>query len=412
MKHSAQALLKRHGPYCPDPIADTQKQEREGTESTFDTTRVRTIRIENWNDVSDLEAAWTALLNRAPGHSGFQTVAWNVCWWKAFRGSHELFVILAYAGSGLVGIAPMMITQERGPFVRVRRHVRFIGSINATSDYCDFITDPDVSHVLHALLDEMSVSSGGVHRVDLSHFPSHSPNRARLVEYFRRQNERFTIEFQAEAPVRILGDLQADLKVANKKSLKKDTNFFTKSGLLRFQQCRSEGEIQGYLDVFFEQHKSRWGSRSQFFDPAQQVFYRELVRRAFCHGWLRFDAMLFNGVPLAFHFGFEYRRRFIGYKTTFHVQFASRSPGGVLIKFLLDDAIRRRLEEFDFTAGSEAYKYRFANRIRTNERVIAFHSAGDYWIHRTIRRGKTILKKLMRRNALAKGSAESAQLIN
>src|SRR5688572_26342461 len=68
MKHSAQALFNRYGPYCPDRIIDTQKQEREGPASTYDTTRVRTTRIENWNDVPDLEAAWTALLNRAPGH--------------------------------------------------------------------------------------------------------------------------------------------------------------------------------------------------------------------------------------------------------------------------------------------------------------------------------------------------------
>jgi CelD/BcsL family acetyltransferase involved in cellulose biosynthesis len=407
MKHSAQVLFKRHGPYCPDPITDTQKQESEGTESTYDTTRVRTIRIANWNEVSDLEAAWTALLNRVPGHSVFQTFAWNVCWWNAFRGSHELFVILAYAGSGLVGIAPMMITQEKGPFVRVRRQVRFIGSTNHASDYCDFITDPDVPHALHALLDEMSVSSGGFHRVDLSHFPSHSPNRARVVEYFRSQNARFTIEFQAEAPVRILGDNQADLKVANKKSLRKNTNFFTKSGKLHFQQCRSEGEIQECLDFFFEQHKSRRGSRSQFFDPAQQVFYRELVRRAFRHGWLRFDVVLFNGVPLAFHFGFEHLRRLILYKTTFDVQFAPRSPGEVLIKFLLNDAIRKGLQEFDFTVGSEAYKHRFANRIRCNERIIAFRSAIDYWIHQGIFVGKSMLKKLLKRDSASRGNVVS-----
>jgi hypothetical protein len=85
MKHSAQALFNRHGPYCPDPITDTQKQEREGTASTYDTTPVRTTRIENRNDVSALEAAWTALLNRVPGHSVLETFAWNVWWWNAFR---------------------------------------------------------------------------------------------------------------------------------------------------------------------------------------------------------------------------------------------------------------------------------------------------------------------------------------
>jgi len=108
--------------------------------------------------------------------------------------------------------------------------------------------------------------------------------------------------------------------------------------------------------------------------------------------------VLFNGAPLAFHFGFEYRRRFIWYKPTFDVQFASRSPGEVLIKFLLEDAIEKKLEEFDFTVGSESFKYRFANRIRFNNRLIVFHYAGDYWIQRGICLGKSILRKLLKRN--------------
>jgi CelD/BcsL family acetyltransferase involved in cellulose biosynthesis len=103
--------------------------------------------------------------------------------------------------------------------------------------------------------------------------------------------------------------------------------------------------------------------------------------------------VLFNEAPLAFHFGFEYRRRFIWYKPTFDIEFASRSPGEVLIKFLLEDAIMRKLEEFDFTVGSESFKYRFANRLRFNNRLIAFRSAGDYWTYR----GKSMLKKFLKR---------------
>ena len=203
-------------------------------------------------------------------------------------------------------------------------------------------------------------------------------------------------ESPVDAPVRILGDDEADLKTANKSSLKRHTNFFQKSGELRFYQCGSEAEILGYLDRFFDQHRARWAqtdSPSQFFDPAQRAFYKELVREIFPYGWLRFDVVLFNGAPLAFHFGFEYQRRFIWYKPTFDNQFASKSPGEVLIKFLLEDAIKKKLEEFDFTVGSEPFKYRFANRIRFNNRLIAFSSVSDYWICL----GKSVLKKFLKR---------------
>jgi CelD/BcsL family acetyltransferase involved in cellulose biosynthesis len=369
-------------------------------------TRVHTVRLARWEDLPDLESAWNDLLDRSPGHSVFQTFPWHVCWWRAFGGPHELLVILGYADSRLAGIAPMMITREKGPMGREQRHVRFIGSENHASDFCDFITDPDVPEALDALLENLCAGAKAFYRIDLSHFPGHSPNLARTLEYFKSRGLRASVGFPVDAPVRILGDRQADLKAANKSSLKRHTGFFRKSGDLRFHRCESEEEILACLERFFEQHRSRWaqtGSPSQFSVPAQRDFYRELVREVFPRGWLRFDMVLFNGTPLAFHFGFEYRRRFIWYKPTFDIRHASRSPGEVLIKFLLEDAIEKKLEEFDFTVGSEPFKYRFANRIRSVNRVIAFRSAGDYWIHRGVHRGKSVLRKLLGRNAASGG---------
>jgi CelD/BcsL family acetyltransferase involved in cellulose biosynthesis len=379
---------------APRPGVDTGKRERDARALKSGT--LRTVRIGSWEGISDLEAPWNSLVDRSPGCSVFQAFPWHLCWWRAFGGRHEPFVILAYADSRLVGIAPMMITRQRGPSGRARRELHFIGSINHASDYCDFITDPDVPEALDALLEEICTSSEGFYRINLSHFPSHSPNHARTLEYFKTRGARISVEVQARAPTRILGDGQADLKAANKSSLKRHTGFFQKSGDLRFHQCVSEAEILGYLERFFEQHKARWArtdSPSQFLDPAQQTFYRELVRELFPCGWLRFDVILFNGDPLAFHFGFEFRRRFIWYKPTFDVRFASRSPGEVLIKFLLEDAIKKKLEEFDFTVGAESFKYRFANRTRFINRLIIFRSAVDHWSYRS----KYMLKKLLNR---------------
>src|SRR5258706_2639064 len=383
---------------CPDPGRAVLKA---------DTTRIGTVRLRSWDELPGLESAWNGLVSRSPGQSVFQTFPWHACWWRAFGNSHELLVILGYAGSRVVGIAPMMITREKGPMGRAQSHVRFIGSENHASDYCDFITDPDVPEALGALLDNLCAGSKGIYRIDLSHFPSHSPHQTRTLEYFKSRGMRTLAESQVDAPVRILGAVEADLKTANKSSLKRHAGFFRKSGELRFHRCASEEEILGYLEVFFEQHRSRWArtaSPSQFFDPAQRDFYRELVREIHPRGWLRFDVVLFNGAPLAFHFGFEYLRRFIWYKPTFDVRFASRSPAEVLIKFLLEDPIERKVEEFAFTVGSEPFKYRFANRIRSINRMIAFSSVGDYWIHRGVRRGKSMLKKLLGRNAVSRTS--------
>ena len=362
--------------------------------------RIRTTRLESWEALPDLEQEWADLLHRSPSHSVFQTFPWHVCWWRAFGGPHKLLVILGYLDSRLVGIAPMMVTREDGLLGRIRKRVCFIGSTNGASDYCDFIIDPGVPEALDALLDEIGKHSRPADRLYLSHFPSRSANHARVLECFASRGVKTTVEVEDEAPVRIMGDAKEDLKVANKSKLKGYANYFKKTGNLQFYRCKSEDEVMGYLDSFFEQHKARWtqlGPASQFLDPAQQTFYRDLVRNFVPHGWLRFDVVVFNGTPLAFHFGFEYRNRLIYYKPTFDVEFASRSPGAVLLKYLLEDAIERNLEEFDFTVGSEPYKYRYANKIRFNHRLIVFNSIGDYWIYRCLSRSKRMLKSILGR---------------
>lgn len=362
--------------------------------------RILTTCVDRWDAVAGLDVQWNALLARCPQHSVFQTYDWQLCWWKAFHAGHELFLVLAHRDGELVGIAPLMLVRRGNTPGRDRSELHFIGSTNGAADYCDLITDPTVEGVARALLDAAEAGATGIHRIDLSHLPGASPNRAAILEHFSRRGARLLVEFQADAPALVLGDAGPDLKAANKSSLKRLAKYFQRTGTLRCLRCGSEAEVLGFLDAFFEQHRARRAQTdapSQFLDPAQRDFYCSLVTEAFRHGWLRFDVLLLDGVPLAFHFGFEYRDRFLYYKPTFDVRHAARSPGKLLLEYLLDDAIERGLEEFDFGVGAEAYKFRFANRIRRNERIIVFGSVADSWAYRGMSGAKAIARRLLGR---------------
>jgi CelD/BcsL family acetyltransferase involved in cellulose biosynthesis len=346
---------------------------------------IRVSRLEEWDKVSNLESAWTDLVDQIPLSSIFQTFEWHSCWWNAFGGPHKPVVILCHKGDQLVGIAPMMIERHVDSGENGHGQLRFMGCTNSSSDYLDFIIDPNSPEALDAALDEILGCLSHVSRIYLTHFPTHFANQPRAVEYLKAHTSKIIVEFDQEAPCRVLGDNIEDHRVANKSDLKRRFNHLSKLGDLRLQQCTSETEILKYLDLFFDQHVSRRGltdSPSQFLDPNERSFYRALVHELHPQGWLRFDVVVFDGHPIAFHFGFEHRNRFIWYKPTFDIQYSKKSPGKILIKFLLEDAIRKGLDEFDFTVGSEQFKLSFANKIRHNVRVIVFRSMLDYWTYR------------------------------
>jgi CelD/BcsL family acetyltransferase involved in cellulose biosynthesis len=333
--------------------------------------------VTNWDDAGDLAGEWSALLQRVGWSSVFQTWEWHRCWWDAFGSSDKLRLILCYRDRQLVAAAPMMLSKAHPRLGRARNQLCFVGSPNNASDYCDVLVDPDVPGALHAVLEEVVKHSEAADCLHLTNMPSHSPNFSGIVRFLQNRRSPLIIETDQLAPTRILGHAEEDRKVASKSSLRRRFNYFDKAGDLKFRRCTSAMEILNYLDVFFEQHKARRklaGSVSQFHDASERDFYRALVSTMVAPGWLKFDVVTFDGNPLAVHLGFEYRDSFIWYKPTFDVAFASRSPGEVLIKYLLQDAIDKRLKEFDFTVGDEPFKFRFSNKTRVNMRVIGFQS--------------------------------------
>jgi CelD/BcsL family acetyltransferase involved in cellulose biosynthesis len=354
--------------------------------------QVCVVHLDQWDRVAALGPEWERLVERLPGATVFQTFQWHACWWRAFGKPHRLCVIACFRGDRLLGVAPLMV--RNGAFGRPVE-ICFIGSMNYASDYADFLVDPAFPEALTHLLHEALRQLNQAQRIRLSQLPAHSKNADLVRACLREVGARFTEEPGLQAPTRILGDAVADRRTVNKASLRRSCNALRQSGDLRYQRCVGEAEILQFLDTFFEQHVERRGQTrwpSQFLHPDQRNFFRCLVQELRPQGWLRFDVLLLDGRAIAFHFGFEFKGRFFWYKPAFCIDEAKRSPGSVLLKFMLEDAIDRKLEEFDFTVGDEAFKFRFANLVRHNVTLTVFRTWTGFCGHR----GTTLLKHALK----------------
>lgn len=349
---------------------------------------IRIQELRDWRGVEPHAEAWNALARASAGATVFQSYEWHAAWWSVFAEDYELRVLLAWAGERLAAIAPWAVG-------RAARELQFIGSGDYASDYCDVLVDPASPEAVDAFGDWLFANRRAWRRVDFRNVPSGSPHRERLEGRLRDRSSWVVSEIDSEAPTRILGDAAADREVLNKSSLKRHFKQLSKAGRLECEHLGAAGEIEPLLDAFFRQHVERRqlaGGRSQFLDPRQRRLYREIVRRLAPRGWVRFAVVRLDGEPVAFHFGFEYGSRLVWYKPAFSAAHARSSPGEVLLKFLLEDAIARGLAEFDFTVGNEAFKYRFANRVRTTHRIRVYSLPAGYWLRRARRLAKRLLR--------------------
>lgn len=334
---------------------------------------IRTDAVASLDLLAPRRAQWNALAAISPTSTVFQTFEWHAAWWAAFGGAAQPLVVVAEADGQLAGLAPLMLSRQRVAGRR-RRVLQFIG-LNA-SDYCDLIFDPARPEVVTAIVQWLLDHAHAWDVLDLRNLADGAA-ALDLPALFARRGYYSDVRYWTQAPTWRFGDAAADRKLVGKKSLRRHHNFFARQGELEFLNLERAEDVLPWLEPFFEQHIGRWAATdtpSQFRDPAQRQFYREMVTALAPEGWLLFSVVLFQGTPLAFHLGFDYGERIIWYKPAYNVAFARHSPGEVLIKGLLELALARRVAEFDFSCGEEEFKQRFANHART---IRSVHVARD-----------------------------------
>jgi len=315
-----------------------------------------TVRVDtDLRSVALAREAWHAAAARGDTWTAFQEPHWLRCWWDVY-GRGDLLVVSAWSDGRVIAIAPLFVDGGMAFFV---------GS--GGSDYLDFIGEATAPGVMEAILESALERVPGLLGFRFYHVPDASRSGQRLREASARMRLECVDEGELPAPVLDLGPHgEAGLASAHKKSLVRHERGFSRLGTLAVRHLRGAAEILPRLDAFFDQHERRWqgtGQPSLFRDPVHRAFYRRLAAGADGEGWLRFTSVEFDGRPVACHFGFSHRGRYLWYKPSFEIELARQSPGEVLLRQLLLAAVQEEASVFDLGLGDEAFKRRFASRV-------------------------------------------------
>jgi len=334
---------------------------------------VKTYLLEKIDESSISPECWGDLLGTGETDTVFLTWHWQYTWWNTFKRGRLLFIAVECEGRK-VALAPLFT--ESGM-------IYFVGS--GGSDYLDFIGNTSNPEVMDAILERAKDCVPEFLGFRFYHVPDNSQTGVRLQAAANRLGLVCFDEGDLVAPML---DFSASSKigfeVTRKKSLLRHEKFFRNEGGLDIRHFTNGEEILSHLNEFFKQHILRWSQTScpsLFNNTAQQAFYQKLTETAVNIDWLHFTRIDWEGRPIAFHFGFFYRKCFFWYKPSFAIDLARRSPGEVLIRQLLLTAISKDADRFDFGIGDEAFKHRFANqicRVRTwgiypSKKIFAVH---------------------------------------
>ncbi len=323
--------------------------------------------VTDFAELERIAAEWDLLWESDPRSTVFGKFAWARATWRAYGAGLRLCTPVVRSGERLVGVFPL---------ARNGGGLRFLS--DGRADYNDILCAPGTGdEVVPAALEALARTAGAWTGCVLRNVSQDSNLLAHLPAAAAAAGLLAASVPDAPCPYIDLGaeDGRHLASLIEKKSLRIYERNLGRIGPLRFRHLVDRDEARAHLEGLFRQHIARWtmtGGVSLFQDPAARSLYRSLLEDLDPARELRFSVMEVGGKPAAYHFGFQAKGVFILYKITFNVDFWDQSPGQVQIKKLLEYARDERLRRFDFTAGDESYKFRFANGVAMNHTVRLF----------------------------------------
>ena len=304
-----------------------------------------------------LRPEWSALWDRCPDATPFQTPEWLLPWWQRFgdQPGWKLWTWALRAEGKLVGLAPLFIKPLGGS---TDRQVIPIGI--GITDYLDVLLEPGIAaegaeRLLHDLAEHRD-------HWDMCDLQGLRPESALLtapipcgVAAEVRQPEVCPVLPLPGSWEDLLNGRSAWLR----RNIRQGHRRLSKTGDLRFGTADVD-TLSEYLDALFRLHEQRWqlkGDAGALHGPEIQDYHREVAADLLARGLLRMHGMRLDGQLVAVWYGLAARQRVYAYQSGFEPGLARSSPGTLIIGRAIEEAIREGAREFDFLRGSESYKY-------------------------------------------------------
>jgi CelD/BcsL family acetyltransferase involved in cellulose biosynthesis len=310
--------------------------------------------IASFDDPAVRPELWSRLLGQGDTRTGILTWQSQRLWWQENQRLGELLLVVASRNGDALAIAPLFVASGMAMNLCPVNTLDMIGDVS----------DPEL---LDAILRAAARNVEGFVGLRFHFVPDTSRTGRLLKESAGRLGWQCYVEDDLPSPIIDLqGKPTLALVCTRKKTVLRRENQLRRKGTLAVEHFRDWGDVLPQLDLFFDQHVERWAETetpSKFLDAHHRESFRRRTEELSHSGWLRFSRLDWKDRPIAFHRGSCYQGHYKYGRTSYANEVAEYSPGTVLLRHVLLDAIDERAHTFDFGLGDEAYKYRYATDV-------------------------------------------------
>ena len=324
----------------------------------------------------ELEPSWERLLTEASASNVFMTPQWLGAWWEYYGQGKKLLVLGVYDAGRLVGLAPLLIDEQRLGGIVLMRRLKFVGA--GLSDRLDLILAK--GHEAAALKVIVSYLFAQDWEVwDLVEVAEDSITAALLPDIVKQLGARVATSRQTSCPVIPLAADEAAFRSPSRKEFWKKVDYYgrrlNKDHAVELRLTDGGVNLDANLEAFFHIYRVGFADRPNVLLNTQfENFRRRVAYRMAERGGLLLALLFADGTPVSGQFCLRYGPICYAYNLCHDPAWARYSVGTVLQWEVLRHLIREGYGAYDFLRGEEPYKYRWGGVPLHHVRMRIWHT--------------------------------------
>lgn len=321
-------------------------------------------------EFESLRDAWSELFAARETRSAFLTWEWLIAWWKVNNADAELWLLTAWEGKKLVGIAPLMLSKERKYHLRFRL-LQSIGALNA--DESDFIVRNDNPTAIRCLLDYILQNRSRWDALMLHELRVGKPSTQIIRDILAQSGLRLRFKPSPHYHIplaRSWGEYLKSLSKNMRKNLERRLRRMNESHTLELEHCKGSQIRWEHFEMIFEINRN--GAFPEKYETeSERAFHRELLHRMAAQDWMEILFLKLDREPVAFEYGFNMDGRFEDWRTGYNRGFSKQGIGKTLLHLLLKEFSEQGYQDFDFLRGDYDHKHDWRPSKRDFTGIIA-----------------------------------------
>src|SRR5215472_1248713 len=331
--------------------------------------------------IEELSADWQRLSEESSDGEIFYRPEWMLAYLKAFGRQAKVTVISAWTGDRLHGVLPL-VSERRWMSGLPATGVTIPANVHCFRVGLTCCPGAEGKETLRSLWKAMKELPGW-HVFDASNILEGNgvDQLAALARadgfLVARKRTSQTLYLPIAAPGKDknkdLAPWMAETRPKFRSHLRRSRRQLEEQGTLTLKHFGTADAAA--LERFYDLESSGWkGEEGTAIkcDPGTRRFYDSVAQSAAKAGYLSLDFLELNGKPIAGHFGFNFRGRYLLSKAGYDEDYRRYGPGQLLVNEILSETPQRGLHEFDFVGPATWDESRWASARRTSYRVFIF----------------------------------------